>query len=227
MMKAASLVNDLIDLVFPDLCSGCDNPLAKGEEIICTSCEYDLPLFAADESIRDRFFGRINVVDARAFLKFYTGGVSQKLLHAIKYKGDKDLAIHLGRAFMKRLKNEGVFNEIDIIVPVPLHPTKLRTRGFNQSLILAQGIAVELGLKVDEQSVMRLKKSETQTRKSRAERWQNVSGIFNVEGEGLENKNVLLVDDVITTGATLEACAEAIFESNVNSISIAAIAAAM
>ncbi len=226
-MKVTTLVNDLIDLVFPDLCPGCDQPLAKGEEILCSSCEYDLPLFVVDKSIRQRFIGRISVVDARALLKFYTGGISQKLLHAIKYKGDKDLGKYLGKLFMARLMNNAVFNEIDIIVPVPLHHAKLRTRGYNQSLILAQGMALEWNIEVDEQSVVRMKKSETQTRKTRAERWHNVSGIFKVEGERLKNKNVLLVDDVITTGATLEACGEVILNAGVKSLSLAAMAAAM
>ncbi len=226
-MKIRSLVTDFVDLVFPDLCPGCEQPFAKGEKFLCTSCEYDLPLFAIDDNILDRFIGRISLLDARAYFKFYTGGITQKLLHAVKYGGDKELGIYLGRMFMMSLKRKDVFAGIDVIVPVPLHPTKLRSRGYNQSAVLAFGIADALGLNVDEQSVVRLKKSETQTRKTRAERWHNVAGIFEVTGNKLRDKNVLLVDDVITTGATLEACGEAILAARATSLSFGALAAAM
>ena len=221
------MLQDFVDLVFPNCCPGCDQPLARGEEYLCTSCDLDLPLFEADEDILNYFAGRLELTEARAYLKFYHGGITQKLLHYIKYKGDQDLGKFLGAMFINHLDKEKVFGNIEVIVPVPLHRSKLRTRGYNQSEVLADGMADVLGITVDSTSVERIKKSETQTRKDRAQRWQNVSGIFQVTGDSLKGKHILLVDDVITTGATLEACGEAIIEAEAGSLSIAALAAAM
>ncbi|RLD19421.1 MAG: ComF family protein [Bacteroidetes bacterium] len=221
------VLQDFVDLVFPNCCPGCDQPLVSGEKYICTSCDLDLPLFDAKEDILSYFAGRLELSEARAYLKFYSAGIAQKLLHHIKYKGDQDLGEFLGTMFINHLNRDGVFSNIDVIIPVPLHKSKLRSRGYNQSEVLAKGMAEVLHITVDSTSVIRVRKSETQTRKDRAQRWQNVSGIFNVEGKALEGKNVLLVDDVITTGATLEACGEVILAAGAGSLSIAALAAAM
>lgn len=222
-----SFVTDLVDLVFPNCCPGCGAPFITGEEFLCSNCEIDLPLFPASEQILDRFAGRIKLNDARSYLKFYNAGIAQKLLHEIKYKGDKALGEYLGKIFIRHLRSENAFEEIDVVIPIPLHKAKLLSRGYNQSYSLAKGMADELNVQVDDETVVRFKKSETQTRKSRAQRWQNVSGIFQVTNDSLKDKNVLLVDDVITTGATLEACGEAILDSGAASLSLAALAAAM
>ena len=222
-----SFVTDLVDLVFPNCCPGCGAPFITAEEFLCSNCELDLPLFPASEQILDRFAGRIKLMDARSYLKFYNAGVAQKLLHEIKYKGDKALGEYLGSVFIKHLSAEKAFKNIDVVVPIPLHKSKLLSRGYNQSYFLAKGMAQELKIKVDDKTVVRAKKSETQTRKSRAQRWQNVSGIFQVTNDSFKDKNVLLVDDVITTGATLEACGEAILDAGAKSLSLAALAAAM
>jgi len=221
------ILYDFVDLVFPNCCPGCNQPFVSGEELLCSSCELDLPLFSPDEDILEYFAGRIDLTDARAFLKFYNQGITQKLLHAIKYKGDRALGEYLGAMFIHHLKSNSVYDHIDVLLPVPLHHSKLKARGYNQSEILAKGMADALRLTVDSTSILRVKKSQTQTKKSRAERWQNVSGIFEVKGDLLKGKHVLLVDDVITTGATLEACAEAIMDTGAASISVAVLAAAM
>ena len=221
------VLHDFIDLVFPNCCPGCDQPLVSGEEHLCTSCELDLPVYPANENINQYFAGRLELEEARAFIKFYTAGIAQKLLHHIKYQGDQDLGEHLGKMFMHHLIAKSVYSNVEVIVPVPLHKSKFRARGYNQSEILARGMADVLGVAVDSGSVKRFRKSETQTRKNRAERWQNVSGIFEVTNDSLQGKHVLLVDDVITTGATLEACGEIILSSGAASLSVAALAAAM
>ncbi|MEN8248071.1 MAG: ComF family protein [Bacteroidota bacterium] len=221
------VLTDLLDLVFPNCCPGCGQPFVTGEEYLCTGCELDLPSFLPDEDIKDRFVGRIEVTDARSFLKFYHGGLVQKIMHNIKYRSDQELGEFMGRMLINHFSADKAFRDIDVIIPIPLHKSRLKSRGYNQSDTLARGMAEALGVIVDTQSVARVKKSETQTRKSRAERWNNVSGIFQVSGEALTEKNVLLIDDVITTGATLEACGEAILSSGAKSISIAALAAAM
>ena len=187
-----SFVTDLVDLVFPNCCPGCDAPFITGEEFICSNCEIDLPLFPASEQILDRFAGRMELMDARSYLKFYNSGMAQKLLHEIKYKGDKALGEYLGSVFIRHLSTEKAFKNIDVVVPIPLHKSKLLSRGYNQSYFLAKGMAQELKIKVDDESVVRFKKSETQTRKSRAQRWQNVSGIFQVTNDSFIGKNVLL-----------------------------------
>jgi ComF family protein len=197
------------------------------EGYLCTTCELDLPIYAANENILPYFAGRLQLTDARAFFKFYHAGIAQKVLHSIKYKGNRELGEYLGTMFMQHLRKESVFDHVELIIPVPLHKSKLRERGYNQSEVLAQGMAVSLGIEVDATAIKRIKKSETQTKKSRAERWQNVSGIFEICHDGLEGKHVLLVDDVITTGATLEACGEVILTAGVASLSVASIAAAM
>jgi len=222
-----SSINDLVDLLFPNCCPGCGQPLVAGERHLCNSCELDLPLFALSEQILDRFAGRIKLAEARAYIKFYHGGLAQKLLHSIKYKNNQELGEYLGKMFIAHLQNSGKFGKPDVVIPIPLHKSKLRVRGYNQSEALARGMANALGISVDTTSVIRVKKSETQTKKDRAARWQNVSGIFAVTNDSLNNKHILLVDDVITTGATLEACGQTLLDAGVASLSIAALAAAM
>jgi ComF family protein len=226
-MLMKNVFHDLVDLVFPHCCPGCDEPFVSGEDNLCTSCELDMPYFDADEDIMHYFAGRIDLENARAFLKFYNQGITQKLLHHIKYKGDQNLAEHLGKMFIHHLEKAKVLDKIDLVVPVPLHPSKQKVRGYNQSEALARGIGEALGVPVEHDSLIRTKKSETQTQKTRAERWQNVSEIFKVTDNKLKDKNVLLVDDVVTTGATLEACGETILAAGAASLSVAAIAAAM
>jgi len=221
------VLHDFIDLVFPNCCPGCEQPLVTGEAHLCTSCELELPCFAVNENILNYFAGRIELAEARAFIKFYSGGIAQKLLHQIKYQGNKALGEHLGKMFIQHLQSEPVYGNINVAVPIPLHKSKLRARGYNQSEVLAQGISQILAINIDLTTVVRTKKSETQTRKSRAERWQNVEGIFVVKNDDLKGKHVLLVDDVITTGATLEACAQVIINAGAASVSVAVLAAAM
>lgn len=218
---------DLLDLVYPNCCPVCGKAFVTGEEYICTSCELDLPMFYSNENIIDRFVGRIEVKDARSLFKFYHGGAVQKIIHSVKYKGDQQLGEYMGRMVIRHFQADGAFANIDVVIPIPLHRSKLKSRGFNQSDTLAKGMAEALNVNLNNQSVVRTKKSSTQTRKNRAERWNNVSGVFQVKGDDLKGKNVLLVDDVITTGATLEACGEAIISGGANSISIVAVAAAM
>jgi len=221
------ILYDFIDLIFPNYCSGCGRPFVAGENNLCSICTIDLPVFQLDEQLLDHFSGRIEVQEARAFLKFYHGGITQKLLHSLKYNGNQELGEHLGNMFIKHLPEESIFTNIEVIVPVPLHKSKQWARGYNQSEVLAKGMAKGLGVSVDSASMVRLKKSETQTKKNRADRWHNVSGIFEIIGDNLKDKHILLVDDVITTGATLEACGETILKAGAASLSIGTLAAAM
>lgn len=222
-----NLISDFVDILYPALCPGCGNVYASGEEILCSSCEMDLPLFNNEQVVENILGGRVLIKSAAIFLKFYAGGLTQKLLHQVKYKNNRQLGEYLGMEMMMTNDNAIRFGDIDLIIPVPLHEDKLKQRGYNQSELIAAGIARVLNKPVATDLVHRVAKSETQTRKSRDERWANVSGIFECEDKALSGKNVLLVDDVITTGATMESCAEAVLGAGAESISFAVLATAM
>jgi ComF family protein len=169
--------------------------------------------------------GRIPCQKAMSFYVFEKSGRVQKLLHSIKYQGQKDLAAHLGKMYAEHLLDENVSNDFDVIVPVPLHPSKLRQRGFNQSEYFARGLAEGLSKNISTDKLIRVVATKTQTRKKKFERWQNVEGIFELKDKELfRNRHVLLVDDVITTGATLEAAWQCLKDMEGIKISVASIA---
>lgn len=221
-------IYDIANLIFPKTCAGCNKPLLKGENTVCLHCISELPdrLGINKEEVSQRFYGRINLEEAHAYLLFKRKGITQKLLHSVKYNANKELAKELGKMFGRRCKELGFFKDVDVIVPIPLHKSKLRLRGYNQSELLALGMAEEMDIILDQRSVIRNIKTATQTRKTRLDRWKNVEHIFEVINNDLKNKHVLLVDDVITTGATLESCAQTIMESETAKISVACLALA-
>ncbi len=199
------------------------------EKHICIGCRLQLPEtnfhLETENKVEKTFWGRIPVERAFAFLYFNKAGLTQQLLHQLKYKGNQDLADFLGVIYGQRLVKTVENHKIDAIVAVPLHYTKLRKRGYNQSLAFANGLSKSLHIDNFSATVVRNKATETQTKKSRLERWQNVESIFTVlEPERLKNKHLLLVDDVITTGATIESCARAIQKQSGCLVSIASIA---
>ncbi|MCB0494601.1 MAG: ComF family protein [Cyclobacteriaceae bacterium] len=173
-----------------------------------------------------RFYGRVPLTEAHAFLFFKRKGITQKLLHEIKYNGNQKLAIDLGKTFGENCVKERLFQSIDLIIPVPLHKSKYRLRGYNQSELIAMGMADKLGAELDTAAVVRSVKTSTQTKKSRSERWKNVSEIFKANTNRLKGRHVLVVDDVVTTGATLESCAQSILDAGALDVSIACLALA-
>lgn len=221
-------LQDLANLLFPHTCSGCNRPLVRAEKSICLHCQNQLPirLNFGNEELKQRFYGRLQVEEALGFLLFKNKGLTQKLLHSIKYKGNQVLAVEIGRLFGLACKERNLLSSVHVVVPIPLHKSKLRFRGFNQSALIAQGLALALQVKLDEESVIRRTKTSTQTKKNRMERWKNVDSTFEVASGYLENKHVLIVDDVITTGATLESCGQTILTSGASKLSIACLAIA-
>ncbi len=220
-------LRDFSKLIFPNVCAGCNRPLLKTEDAICLHCQTSLPTrlnFKREELIQ-RFYGRIKLAEAYGFLLFKNKGLTQKLLHAIKYKANKELAIELGLMFGTHCKELNLFSTVDVIVPIPLHKSKLRLRGFNQSALIAKGMAEGLGIEMNSEAIIRNVKTTTQTKKNRMQRWKNVDKTFAVVSNSLENKHVLLLDDVITTGATIESCGQAILDSN-TTLSVACLAIA-
>jgi ComF family protein len=223
---------DFISLLYPRLCAACGNTLWVREEVICTYCDFHLPktFFHLDPEnpVHRIFWGRIPLEGACAMYYFQKGNRVQQMIHELKYRGRREVGVTLGRKYGLDLKSTPFIANAGIIIPVPLHYKKQRKRGYNQSEVFASGLSFSLGIPMDARILVRTRASETQTRKSRFSRWQNVSEIFRVEDPAtLLDRHVLLVDDVITTGATLEACAAALMSVPGVRISIAAIAAAL
>ncbi len=209
----------------------CEAGLAKGEKIICIYCRYHLPLanyhLLEANPLEKRFMGKVHVRYAWAYLKFTKRGRVQKALHALKYKGKQEVGQLMGIWYGEELRKSGHGEHFDLILPVPLHPSKLKKRGYNQSDTFASGLSEALATEWSPNLLIRTTASSTQTRKKRFERWKNVESIFGVSDPAqIKDKRILLVDDVITTGATLEACVEVLQDAGCREVSIAAIAAA-
>lgn len=225
------LIDDFISLLFPRICAACGNSLWKQEETVCLSCEFHLPKtnfhLSLENLVSRLFWGRVNLESAAAYLYFNKGNKVQRLIHQLKYKGRRDIGIYFGRQYGQHLRYSPFFQTVQLIVPVPLHTKKLMQRGYNQSEQFAIGLGESMKIPVDPDAICRRKETETQTKKSRFRRWQNVADVFEVKDPGsLAMKHVLLVDDVITTGATLESCIRALSSIHGIRISVATIAVA-
>ncbi|RDC65679.1 ComF family protein [Adhaeribacter pallidiroseus] len=224
---------DFISLLFPQECLACQELLARGEKSVCTECRINLPytnshlLFNSDNGLLQRFYNKVPVKYAFAYLYFNRSGRVQKLLHALKYKGHEEVGETLGNWYGAELKENNYHQQFDVIIPVPLHTKKLKKRGYNQSDSFAKGLAQMLEVNWQPHILKRTADTSTQTKKTRLERWQNVGQLFTVaDPASIQNKRILLVDDVMTTGATLEACALVLLEAGAQEVSVAAIAAA-
>ncbi|MDR0693990.1 MAG: ComF family protein [Prevotellaceae bacterium] len=210
-MKLTAFLRYFFGLLYPNLCAVCGNALSGREYICCLSCLYHLPRTnywkEPGNPIEQIFWGLVPVEHVCALFFFSKGSRYRKLLHKLKYKGMPEIGVELGRQLGLELKNAPLYQCIDTIIPVPLHPKRQRRRGYNQSERIAAGIAQITGWKVNTSSLVRTRFTGTQTRKSRQERWENVSGAFALQdAAAITNRHVLLVDDVLTTGATMEAC---------------------
>ncbi|MEO7308778.1 MAG: phosphoribosyltransferase family protein [Chitinophagaceae bacterium] len=221
--------NDFVSLIYPQTCAGCGSDRLDKDQLICWSCITRLPLTGfekyADNLVADLFTGRIPVARSTGFLFFGKDSLVQHLIYRVKYKGNIQLGFALGTMMGNAIVEAGWWDSIDTIVPLPLNKRKQEKRGFNQAEILADGIGSAMNKPVETVAVVRSKFTDTQTRKSRGERWQNVADVFDlVNNHALDNKRVLLVDDVVTTGATLEACAQVLLKIPGLTLSIATLA---
>jgi ComF family protein len=228
----SELWDDFISLLFPRLCYACGNHLLRNENLICTECYVRIPRtnFHIEEEnpVAQLFWGRCLIQKAAAFSFYNKGSRIRNLIHNLKYKGIKDVGFELGRIYGLSLKSSGFTDDVDIIIPVPLHPSKKRTRGFNQSDIISSGLSDVIGVPVDTTSLVRISISDTQTKRSRYERWTNVEGIFEViDSENLRGRHILLVDDVITTGSTIESCTNELLKVKGVRVSVVALAYAV
>lgn len=222
---------DFLQLIFPEYCLACQGPLERGEKHLCTSCRYSLPRYNLNQTalpeLSQRFWGRLPLSHAWAYLKFSKGSRVQHLLHELKYNNQPEIGQALGRFMGAELASAGFGLDFDLIVPVPLHPDKLKKRGYNQSDVFAEGLGESLATPWSESTLTRTVATATQTRKKRYERWENVGSNFQLtERAEIAGKRILLVDDVVTTGATLEACGQVLLQGNCQSVSLATLAMA-
>jgi ComF family protein len=229
MNLRSSYLSDFIALIFPELCQACGSSLISGEELICTHCMYDLPYTnfhqQPDNAVARQFWGRLPLQSAYVLFYFSKGGKVQNMMHQLKYRNSPKIGNKLGEIAGKQLASSAPFQDIDVIIPVPLHPRKLKQRGYNQSAQFAEGLSAKMNIPIDVTSLIRLKHTETQTLKSRFSRYENMKEVFGVSiPDQLAGKHILLVDDIITTGSTLEACGIELLKIPGVTISVAAIA---
>ena len=207
--------NALVNLFYPNCCLLCGQPLVENEQFICLFCHCNLAKtnyhINKKNPARDIFAGFTQINEVTAYLFFEKEGTTQQLIHALKYFGNKKLASYLGKIAASELKVDGVYASIDTILPIPLHPKKEKRRGYNQSEWIAKGFASVYGCGIDMKRLKRITNTQSQTLKSVYDRHVNVEKIFELsEPETLYGKNVLLIDDVLTTGATVSSCIEAL-----------------
>lgn len=210
-----SIWSDIWELFFPRYCVLCGERLPKGEEFLCFKCLSGLPRmqlgYQKDNVMEKNLWGKFPVERASAYMHYTKGGDSSKLLYELKYRGNYRLGIYLGRCMAAEMIPSGFFEGIDCIMPVPLHEKRHKERGYNQSEMLAEGMSRLTGIPLSGGLMVRARQTETQTRKGSYERWMNVKNVFECTfPEQLEGKHILLVDDVMTTGATIVACADAL-----------------
>lgn len=209
-------ISDLIDLIFPRHCCVCGEMLSRQEHDICLDCLYKLPKIEQIhlDQIEKVFWGKFDIVNATSYIYYRKESPYNRLLHKMKYGNRPDIGRRLAMMAAEQLSKEGFFDGIDVIVPLPLSKKKKRQRGYNQCDYIAEGVSQATGIPVIMGCVVRTKANESQTHKTREERWKNVEGIFSLEKPELtEGKHILLIDDILTTGATLTNCAIAILQS--------------
>ncbi|WP_406685621.1 phosphoribosyltransferase family protein [Seonamhaeicola sp. MEBiC1930] len=223
------MFKSLVNLFFPKVCYACLNPLNDNEDTICIDCRHDLPItnFHIDhnDAVKKVFYGRIKIENGTALFRFEKQGIVQKLIHGLKYKGYENIGNTLGIWLGGELKNIESYQNIDAVIPVPLHKKKLQKRGYNQVAKFGQQIALALNVDYLEDTLVKITNTKSQTQKTRFSRWKNSNELFALKNiESIENKHILIVDDIITTGATLEACATVLNQAPNVKISIATMA---
>jgi len=228
-MRIKTLLANFFSLLYPELCVICGEPLVESEKFFCLSCFLKLPktnyhLIPENPAI-ERLAGKVSLEKASSYFYYSKGGIAQKLIAEIKYKGNRNLGEWIGSYIAKDMISRGFFQEIDYLLPVPLHRSKEKKRGFNQAEKIAEGIAQVTNIPIETNNVFRIKANTSQTKKGVFERWRNTVDLFHVNNPDLFNgKHILLIDDVLTTGSTLEAVTQSLLKSQGVKISILTLA---
>ncbi len=225
------MLKPLVNLFFPKVCYACQNTLGDNEDTICVDCRNDLPVtnfhFDDNNSVKKVLQGRAIIEHGTALFRFEKEGSVQQLIHGLKYKGYEHIGFVLGNWLGGELSDIEAYNTIDLVIPVPLHNKKLKKRGYNQVTKFGQQIAEALNTKYVDDVLVKITNAKSQTTKSRLARWLNEDELFALKNmDTIENKHILLVDDIITTGATLEACINVLNQVKNIKISIATMAIA-
>ncbi len=224
-----NIFNSAVHLFYPHICTGCGSDLLEESNLLCLKCTHDLPHthFANFEGnpVEKHFWGRLPLTAGYSEFYFSKEFLIQHLIHQLKYKGDIQIGFYLGELMGKTMLSSSRFSSVDALIPLPLYADKEHKRGYNQAAVICNGISSVMNIPVLNGQVIRQHATETQTRKHRTERWENVKGSFRIVNKNvLANKHVLLVDDVVTTGATLEACGNAVMQAENVKLSIATLA---
>jgi ComF family protein len=224
-------ISDFISLFFPEVCLGCKRSLLYQEEFLCAHCLYSLPYthfhLEKDNEAAKRLWGRVPLEAVASYFYFTRGSHVQQVLHSIKYRNKFKAAEFFGRLYGSELVASEVFKDATMIIPVPLHKKRLRQRGYNQSEHFAKGLSESMGISMHVGILKRTHFNKSQIRKSRYQRYENTRGIFILDqAREIVNQHVLLIDDVLTTGATLEACAQALLKVEGVKVSVVTLALA-
>ena len=225
------MFKDIINLFFPKVCYACHEVLNDHEQDICTDCRNNLPVtnfhFHKDNNVSKVFYARVKVEYGTALFRFEKKGLVQQLIHNLKYKGQESIGVFLGDWLGGELKTVKEYSEIDIVIPVPLHKNKLKKRGYNQVAQFAEHIASALNVKYIDNVLLKVTNTDSQVLKSRFARWTSNEELFTLQNKNaIANKHILLVDDLITTGATMEACINVLNQAKNIKISVACMAIA-
>ena len=226
-----NIFENILNLVYPNICLICSESLLRSENCICQSCVSNIPRTnlhrIKDNAIENKFLGKVKIESGTAFFYFTKGSPFQKILHELKYRGNRNVGKVLGMYAAADLCEDNYFADVDMIIPVPLHPKKLKKRGYNQSEYIAQGMSQILQKPLETKLLYRSQNTETQTKKGVFERFQNTEGVFETkQNEKLVGKHILLVDDVLTTGSTLEAASQALLSMESVKVSVFTLAMA-
>lgn len=229
LAKIKTYASDFLHLFYPHICIGCGSDVLADTQVICAKCFNGLPVTNyfnhANNMVERIFAGRILVQNAGSLYHFSKQSILQNIIFEMKYRDNKDAGIFLGKQTGKAIAASGLYNDVDVIVPLPLNKRKQKQRGYNQALLIAQGIADVMQKPIADNIAVRKIYTETQTHKDRISRWHNMQHAFSVHNAAeLEGKHVLLVDDIVTTGATLEACGQTILAIAGTKLSIATVA---
>jgi len=225
------MIRDFLSILFPASCVSCNDNITNTEKLVCTACRAQLPItdhyLYLENDFKKKFYGKLPVVQAFAYLKYVKPSIVQKLLHQLKYRGVEEISSMMGYWHATQLQQCPYFEKPELLVIVPLHKSKLKKRGYNQVKGYASALSKTLSIPFSDDALKRNANTNTQTKKSRYDRWQNVNEIFEVNNaEIVKDKHIFLADDVVTTGATLEACGNRLLEAGAKSISFVAMATA-